>query len=66
MKELTDDQLELIVGGKVNCESYAGLAAGATVSFLIIGAATGGLGFVVAGGLTGYFGTIGVLGCFMY
>lgn len=64
MKELSIEKMEMVSGG-MDCETGAGLSYGAAASLLIIGAATGGVGFLVAGGLTAYFGTIGTLACAM-
>lgn len=66
MKELSIEQLEMVSGGK-DCEDVAVFAITVT-GVLAIGAltaTTGGLGLGVAAGLSGYFGTMGVLLCGM-
>ena len=68
MKELSIDQMEMITGGKIDCDAVAGFTVGLTIGLALgaLAVSTGGLGLIVGAGLTGYFGTIGTLGCMMY
>jgi hypothetical protein len=69
MKELSFEKMESLHGG-VDCAAVGGFTVGFSAGLIITGAAigiaTGGLGFVVAGGLAAYFGTAGTLLCAMY
>ena len=66
MKELSIEKMEMVSGGK-DCEDIAIFTITVTGVLLIgaVTATTGGAGLVVAGGLSGYFGTMGVLLCGM-
>lgn len=65
MKRLSIEKSEQIVGGR-DCSSVGGFTVGLVVGFTAFGIATGGVGFAVAAGLSGYFGTMGVLACAMH
>lgn len=63
MRELSIDRMEAINGQGVCYGGGWALAAG--VAVLGVGVATGGVGFLVAGGLGTYFGTTIGLACAM-
>jgi hypothetical protein len=64
MKKLEVVHLENIYGGG-DCATGTGMAVGAAAAFFALGAMTGGIGFLVGGGLTLYFGTGYALICNM-
>lgn len=64
MKELSLKQMSLTSGGD-ECDKLGGFAIGLTTGLVILGVASGGLGFFVGAGLATYFGATGALLCQM-
>lgn len=62
MKTLSLEKMEHLDGG-VECSTIGGATVGLMVGFAALGVATGGIGFAVAAGLSGYFGTTALLAC---